>query len=183
MTEVGRSALFSTVGFTEGYGLQPVHKRLKTGTALAAEGRISIRPKAFSRSSSIVPQTPLPLYQGSSSVLPQSAARFVSGQLFSPAAKRPLLCIRARLQSCRKAPKQSWALAPARHLEAESLHAKYGGSPCFSRGKLDFSPAEKQFILKGRALALAVSKVGKGRGEPGSGKPGFSRSRGTEHRA
>jgi hypothetical protein len=28
------------------------------------------------------------------------------------------------------------------------------GAPCFSRGELDFSPAEKQFIPKGRALAL-----------------------------
>jgi hypothetical protein len=28
------------------------------------------------------------------------------------------------------------------------------GAPCFSRGQLDFSPAEKQFIPKGRALAL-----------------------------
>jgi hypothetical protein len=28
------------------------------------------------------------------------------------------------------------------------------GALCFSRGELDFSPAEKQFIPKGRALAL-----------------------------
>jgi hypothetical protein len=37
--------------FFEGYGLQPVHKRLKTGTALAAEGRISIRLQTFSAAS------------------------------------------------------------------------------------------------------------------------------------
>ena len=37
--------------FFEGYGLQPVRKRLKTGTALAAEGRISIRLPTFSAAS------------------------------------------------------------------------------------------------------------------------------------
>ena len=37
--------------FFEGYGLQPVHKRLKIGTALAAEGRISIRFPTFSAAS------------------------------------------------------------------------------------------------------------------------------------
>jgi hypothetical protein len=37
--------------FFEGYGLQPVRKRLKTGTTLAAEGRISIRPPTFSAAS------------------------------------------------------------------------------------------------------------------------------------
>jgi hypothetical protein len=41
--------------FFEGYGLQPVHKRLKMGTALAAEGRISIRLSTFSAASSVVP--------------------------------------------------------------------------------------------------------------------------------
>ena len=37
--------------FFEGYGLQPVHKRLKTGAALAAEGRIFIRLPTFSAAS------------------------------------------------------------------------------------------------------------------------------------
>jgi hypothetical protein len=40
--------------FFEGYGLQPVHKRLKTGAALAAEGRISIRLPTFSAASLVV---------------------------------------------------------------------------------------------------------------------------------
>ena len=35
----------------EGYGLQPVHKRLKIGMVLAAEGRISIRLPTFSAAS------------------------------------------------------------------------------------------------------------------------------------
>ena len=37
--------------FFEGYGLQPVHKRLKIGTALAGEGRISIHLPTFSAAS------------------------------------------------------------------------------------------------------------------------------------
>jgi hypothetical protein len=37
--------------FLDGYGLQPVHKRLKIGTALAAEGRISISRTTFSSAS------------------------------------------------------------------------------------------------------------------------------------
>jgi hypothetical protein len=37
------------------YGLQPVHKRLEIGTALAAEGRISIRLPTFSAASLVVP--------------------------------------------------------------------------------------------------------------------------------
>jgi hypothetical protein len=41
--------------FFEGYGLQPVHKRLKTGTALAAEGGISIRLRLFPAASLVVP--------------------------------------------------------------------------------------------------------------------------------
>jgi hypothetical protein len=36
--------------FFEGYGLQPVHKQLKTGTALAAEGRIFVLLPTFSAS-------------------------------------------------------------------------------------------------------------------------------------
>jgi hypothetical protein len=39
--------------FFEGYGLQPVHKRLKTDTALAAEGRISILLPTFSAASEV----------------------------------------------------------------------------------------------------------------------------------
>ena len=35
-----------------------------------------------------------------------------------------------------------------------SLQIELGGSPCFSRGELDFSPAEKRFITWERALAL-----------------------------
>ena len=41
--------------FFEGYGLQPVYKRLKTGAALAAEGRIFIRLPTFSAASKAVP--------------------------------------------------------------------------------------------------------------------------------
>jgi hypothetical protein len=39
-------------------------------------------------------------------------------------------------------------------LPKSSARANLVGGPCFSRGELDFSPAEKQFIPKGRALAL-----------------------------
>jgi hypothetical protein len=45
--------------FFEGYGLQPVHKRLKIGTASAAEGRISIRLPTFS-AASLAPVTEKP---------------------------------------------------------------------------------------------------------------------------
>jgi hypothetical protein len=52
--------LRKTLSF-EGYGLQPVHKRLKIGAALAAEGRISIRLPTFSAASSVVPFGGIPL--------------------------------------------------------------------------------------------------------------------------
>jgi hypothetical protein len=42
------------------------------------------------------------LYQGTTSVVPQTAPSFVSGHDFSRAANGAKFCIRARLQSCRK---------------------------------------------------------------------------------
>jgi hypothetical protein len=37
---------------------------------------------------------------------------------------------------------------------ADIIHPEFGGSPLLQQGELDFSPAEKRFIAKGRALAL-----------------------------
>jgi hypothetical protein len=70
-------------------------------------------------------------------------------QLFDRAGKCCLLCIRARLQSCRKGSKTKLGFSPCGRLGTRDLSAlSRVGAPCFSRGELDFSPAEKRFILK-----------------------------------
>jgi hypothetical protein len=71
-------------------------------------------------------------------------------QLFNRAVKGRLLCIRARLQSCRKGSKTKLGFSPCGRLGTRDLSTlSRVGAPCFSRGKLDFSPAGKRLILKG----------------------------------